>query len=101
MNKNAFELRIDKVRLRGDGRNTPALQEKYIVRAAGSSYMAVDTSEDAAIKTVLRTMGQHYRRFALNGGMANRILNAINNTVERIPGAANDIRTYPVSMLGA
>lgn len=100
MNK-SFELRIDKVRLRGDGRNTPTLQEKYIVRAAGSAYMAIDTSEDAAIKTVLRSMGQHYRRFSLNGGMANRILGAINNAVERIPGANNNIKSYPLSVLGA
>ncbi|HEY8963721.1 MAG TPA: hypothetical protein VIN59_04575 [Alphaproteobacteria bacterium] len=98
---NKFELRVDKVRLRGDGRNTPALQEKYIVRSANGAYTAVDRTEEAAINTVLRTMGQHYRRFSVSGNMASRIMGAINNACERIPGGANDIRTYPVSLLGA
>jgi hypothetical protein len=96
-----FELRIDKVRLRGDGRNTPALQEKFIVRSANGAYTAVDRTEEAAINTVLRTMAQHYRRFSLSGNMAGRIMGALSGACERIPGASNDIRTYPVSLLGA
>lgn len=96
-----FELRVDKVRLRGDGRNTPALQEKYIVRSANGAYTAVDKSEEAAISTVLRIMGQHYRRFSVSGNMADRIQGALTRACERIPGASNDIRTYPVSLLGA
>ena len=96
-----FELRIDKIRLRGDGKDTPALQEKYIVRSANGAYTAVDKSPEAAINTVLRTMGQHYRRFSISGGMANRIMGALNSACERIPGASNDIRSYPVSLLGA
>ena len=94
-----FELRIDKVRLRGDGRNTPALQEKYIVRSANGAYTAVDKDQEAAISTVLRIMGQHYRRFSLSGNMADRIMGALNNAVERVPGVGNDIRTFPVSVL--
>lgn len=96
-----FELRIDKVRLRGDGRNTPALQEKYIVRSANGAYTAVDKTEEAAISTVLRTMAQHYRRFSVSGNMAGRIMGALNNACERVPGANNDIRAFPVSLLGA
>ena len=94
-----FELRVDKVRLRGDGRNTPSLQEKYIVRSANGAYTAVDKTADAAISTVLRIMGQHYRRFSISGNMADRITGALTKTCERIPGISNDIRLYPVSLL--
>ncbi len=99
----SFELRIDRIRLRGDGRNTPALQEKYIARAGGGVYMAVGTSEEHAIKDVLRTMRMHYRRLgiALGDAMTDRVLKAIGTPCERVPGAANDIRAYPVTLLGA
>jgi hypothetical protein len=98
-----FELRIDRVRLRGDGRNTPALQDKYIARAGGGVYMAVAPTEDMAIKDVLRTMRMHYRRLGVTIGdaMTNRVLKAIETPCERVDGGANDIRAYPVTLLGA
>ncbi|MCB1539068.1 MAG: hypothetical protein H6865_08375 [Rhodospirillales bacterium] len=96
-----FELRIDRIRLRGDGRNTPALQEKYIARAGGGAYMAVATTEDGALKEVLRTMRMHYRRIGVAMGdvMTARILRAIETPCERVPGAANDIRAFPLDLL--
>ncbi len=99
----SFELRIDRIRLRGDGRNTPALQEKVIARAGGGAYMAVGATEDHAIKDVLRTMRMHYRRLgiAIGDTMASRVLRAIETPCERVPGAANDIRAFPVTVLGA
>jgi hypothetical protein len=57
---NKFELRIDRIRLRSDGRNVPDLQDKYIARAGGGAYMAVAPTEECAIKEVLRTMRMHY-----------------------------------------
>ena len=97
-----FELRIDKIRLRTDGRNTPALQEKYIARAGGGVYMAVAQSEEGAIKEVLRTMRMHYRRLGAGStSMADRIIKALETPCERVPGAANDIRAFPVSLLNA
>ena len=98
-----FELRIDRIRLRGDGRNTPALQEKYIARAGGGAYMAVAPTEEMAIKDVLRNMRMHYRRLgiAIGDTMTDRILKAIETPCERVPGAANDIRAYPVTMLNS
>ena len=97
-----FELRIDKIRLRSDGRNTPALQDKYIARAGGGVYMAVAQSEEGAIKEVLRTMRMHYRRLGAGStSQADRISRALETPCERVPGAANDIRAFPVSMLNA
>ena len=98
-----FELRIDRIRLRGDGRNTPALQEKYIARAGGGAYMAVAPTEDMAIKDVLRTMRMHYRRLGISMGdaMTNRIVKALATPCERVAGGANDIRAFPVTVLGA
>lgn len=96
-----FEVRIDKVRLRGDGRNTPALQDKYIARVGGGLYMAVGTSEDGAVKEVLRTMRMHYRRLSVSTSMADRIMKALVTPCERIPGAANDIRSFPVGVLNS
>ncbi len=100
---NNFELRIDRIRLRGDGRNTPALQEKVIARAGGGAYMAVAATEDMASKDVLRNMRMHYRRLGISMGdaMTDRIIKAIHTPCERVPGAANDIRAYPVTLLGA
>lgn len=98
-----FELRIDRIRLRGDGRNTPALQEKVIARAGGGAYMAVAPTEEMAIRDVLRNMRMHYRRLGITMGdvMTDRIIKAIHTPCERVPDAANDIRTFPVTLLGA
>lgn len=98
-----FELRIDRIRLRGDGRNTPALQEKVIARAGGGAYMAVAPTEEMAIRDVLRTMRMHYRRLGITMGdvMTDRIVKALHTPCERVPHAANDIRTFPVTLLGA
>lgn len=97
-----FELRIDKIRLRSDGRNTPALQDKYIARAGGGAYMAVAQNEETAINEVLRIMRQHYRRMEIGAdSMVGRIKKAIETPCERVPGVANDIRAFPVALLGA
>ncbi len=96
-----FELRIDRIRLRSDGRNVPALQEKYIARSGGGAYMAVATSAEGAIKEILRNMRMHYRRLGVADSMGGRITKAITTPVERVPGAANDIRFFPVELLGA
>ncbi len=97
-----FELRIDKIRLRSDGRNTPALQEKYIARAAEGTYMAVSATEEDAINEVLRNMRMHYRRMRVGStSMAHRILKALETPCERVPGAANDIRAFPVAVLNS
>ena len=97
-----FEVRIDKIRLRSDGRNVPALQDKYIARAGGGAYMAVAQSEDGAIREILRNMRMHYRRLeAGSASMSDRILKALHTPVERVPGAANDIRTFPVALLNS
>ena len=97
-----FELRIDKIRLRGDGRNTPALQEKYIARAPMGTYMAVAGTEEGAINEVLRNMRMHYRRMAAgSNSMAHRIRKALETPCERVPGAANDIRAFPVALLNS
>lgn len=100
---NNFELRIDRIRLRGDGRNTPALQEKVIARAGGGAYMAVAPTEEMAIRDVLRNMRMHYRRLgiAIGDTMTDRITKALHTPCERVPGAANDIRAFPVTLLGA
>lgn len=95
----SFELRVDKVRLRGDGRNTPALQDKYIVRSANGAYMAVCFDETTALKEVLRHMRMHYRRFMSGCDGKKPIISAIKERCERIPGVANDIRSYPVAVL--
>lgn len=102
-NPRNFEVRIDRVRLRGDGRNTPALQEKVIARAGGGAYMAVAMTEDHAIRDVLRAMRMHYRRLGISMGdaMTARVMKAISTPCERIEGGTNDIRAYPVSLLGA
>lgn len=94
-----FEVRIDRVRLRSNGRNLPVMQDKYIARAGGGAYMAVAPTEETAIREVLRTMRQHYRRG--DGSMTGRIRKAIETPCERIPGASNDIRFYPVTMLNS
>lgn len=100
-----FEVRIDKVQLRGlvreNGRNVPALQDKYIARAGGGTYMAVAASAEGALKEVLRNMRMHYRRLGVADSMGGRITKAITTPVERIQGAANDIRNFPVAMLAA
>ena len=98
-----FELRIDRIRLRGDGRNTPALQEKSIARAGGGAYMSVAPTEDMAIKDVLRNMRMHYRRLgiAIGDAMTDRVIKAIHTPCERVEGSSNDIRAYPVTLLGA
>jgi L-asparaginase/Glu-tRNA(Gln) amidotransferase subunit D len=104
---NKFEVRIDKIRLRTDGRNVPALQDKYIARAGGGAYMAVAPSEDGAIREVLRNMRMHYRRLGVvksgvgSGSMSDRIMKALHTPCERVPGAANDIRSFPVAVLNS
>ncbi|MBU6236038.1 MAG: hypothetical protein KGQ41_09350 [Alphaproteobacteria bacterium] len=102
-NARNFELRIDRIRLRGDGRNTPALQEKVIARAGGGAYMAVAPTEEMAIKDVLRNMRMHYRRLGISMGdaMTDRVIRAIHTPCERVPHAANDIRTFPVALLNS
>lgn len=94
-----FEVRIDKIRLRGDGRSVPVLQDKYIARAGNGAYMAVATSAETALKDILRTMRMHYRRLGVADSMAERIVKALRTPCERIPGIANDIREFPVTIL--